>query len=96
MSIPERIKTRLNKGRPMTTVTLQIPVDVVESLKGIAPQRGFSGYQPLLKAYVSEGLRNDEARYTFGATSRLIAALKKRGVPQAVLDEAIKDVAISA
>ena len=61
MSIPERIKTRLNKERPMTSVTLRIPVDVVESLKEIAPQRGFSGYQPLLKAYVSEGLRKDEA-----------------------------------
>nr|WP_163098574.1 hypothetical protein [Acidithiobacillus ferrianus]NDU43370.1 hypothetical protein [Acidithiobacillus ferrianus] len=96
MSIPERIKTRLNKERPMTSVTLRIPVDVVESLKEIAPQRGFSGYQPLLKAYVSEGLRKDEARYTFGATARLIAALKKRGVPQEVLDEAVKDEAISA
>ena len=62
MSIPERIKTRLNKERSMTTVTLRIPVDVVESLKEIAPQRRFSGYQPLLKAYVSEGLRKDEAR----------------------------------
>ena len=89
MSIPERIKTRLNKERPMTTVTLRIPLDVVESLKEIAPQRGFSGYQPLLKAYVSEGLRKDEARYVFGATARLIAALRKRGVSQEVLDEAI-------
>ena len=66
VSIPERIKTRLNKERPMTTVTLRIPVDVVvESLKEIAPQRGFSGYQLLLKAYMSEGLRKDDARYTF-------------------------------
>ncbi|MHB1641112.1 MAG: hypothetical protein ACYCS8_00450 [Acidithiobacillus sp.] len=80
----------------MTTVTLRIPVDVVESLKEIAPQRGFSGYQPLLKAYVSEGLRKDEALYTFEATARLIAALRKRGVPQEVLDEAVKDAAISA
>ena len=96
MSIPERIQTRLNKDRPMTMVTLRIPVDVVESLKEIAPQRGFSGYQSLLKAYVSEGLRKDEARYTFGGTARLIAALRKRGVPQEVLDEAAKDESIFA
>jgi len=95
MSIPERIKTRLNKDRPMTTVTLRIPVDVVESLKEIAPQKGFSGYQPLLKAYVSEGLRKDEAHFSFGATARLLSALRKRGVPQELLDEAVKEETIS-
>jgi hypothetical protein len=67
-----------------------MPVDVVESLKEIAPQRGFSGYQPLLKAYVSEGLRKDEARYAFGATARLIDALRQRGVQQELLDEALR------
>ncbi|MBU2845462.1 hypothetical protein ACSDBR_06905 [Acidithiobacillus ferriphilus] len=36
----------------------------VESLKEIAPQRRFSGYRLLLKAYVSGELRQDEARYT--------------------------------
>ena len=46
MSIPEHIKSRLVKDRPMTTITLRIPVDVVDSLKDIAPQKGFSGYQP--------------------------------------------------
>ncbi len=39
-------------------------LDVVESLKEIAPQRRFSGYRLLLKAYVSGELRQDEARYT--------------------------------
>jgi len=91
MSLPDLIKTRLSKPRPMTTVTLRMPVDVVDSLKEIAPQRGFSGYQALLKWYVSEGLRRDEARYTFGATARLIAALKKRGVPDGLLEEAARE-----
>jgi len=39
----------------MTSITLRIPTDVVESLKWIAPHKGFSGYQALLKAYISEG-----------------------------------------
>jgi len=47
--IPERIKRRLNKDRPMTSITLRIPQDVVDSLKELAPKRGFSGYQALLK-----------------------------------------------
>jgi len=91
--IPERIQQRLHKDRPMTTITLRIPVDVVDSLKEIAPQRGFSGYQGLLKTYLSEGLRRDEATYLFGPAARLMEALKKRGVPEDVLQEAARDVA---
>jgi hypothetical protein len=92
MSIPERIRARLTKDRPMTAITLRIPVDVVESMKEIAPQRGFSGYQALLKSYISEGLRRDEAQFAFGPTARLIEALKKRGVPEEVLEEAAKEL----
>lgn len=93
MSISERIKTRLAKDRPMTSITLRIPVDVVESMKDIAPKRGFVGYQTLLKAYLSEGLRRDEAQFAFSAQARLIEALKKHGVPQSVLDEAMGELA---
>ena len=93
MSIPERIKTRLKKDRPMTSITLRIPVDVVDSMKEIAPQRGFSGYQALLKSYLSEGLRRDEAHFAFGQTARLSNALKKRGVSDKVLDEAARELA---
>jgi hypothetical protein len=45
----ERLKSSLKKDRAMTSITLRIPVDVVESMQAIAPQRGFTGYQPLLK-----------------------------------------------
>ncbi len=90
--ISDRIKTRLTQDRPMTSITLRIPVDVVESMKEIAPQRGFSGYQTLLKSYISEGLRHDEAQFTFGPAARLIEILKKRGVPESVLEEAVREV----
>jgi len=93
MSISERIKTRLAKDRPMISITVRMPADVVESMKEIAPQRGFSGYQALLKSYIGEGLRRDEAQFAFGPTARLIEALKKRGVPDAVLDEATRELA---
>ncbi len=91
--LTDRLKTRLQKDRAMTSITLRIPVDVVDSMKEIAPHKGFSGYQTLLKSYISEGLRNDEARYTLGATARLIEALKKRGVSEDVLAEAARELA---
>lgn len=56
----ETLKKRLAKDRPVTSITLRIPVDVVDSLKAIAPHKGFSGYQTLLKSYISEGLRRDD------------------------------------
>ena len=77
----------------MTTITVRIPVDVVASMKEIAPQRGFSGYQALLKAYVSDGLRRDEAHFVFGQSARMIEALKKHGVSDDVLEAATKDLA---
>jgi len=64
--IPETLKQRLRKDRAMTTVTVRMPVDVVDSMKAIAPLKGMSGYQALLKAYVSAGLRQDEAEFLFG------------------------------
>ncbi|MGX9732128.1 BrnA antitoxin family protein [Janthinobacterium sp. NKUCC08_JDC] len=89
--LSDRLKTRLAKDRPMTSITLRIPVDVVDAMKEIAPLRGFAGYQTLLKAYLSDGLRRDEAQLAQGSTARLIAALKKRGVPEALLRDAERD-----
>ena len=48
----------------MSSVKLSIPVDVAKSMESIATQRGFSGYQSLLKACLSEGLRRDEAQFS--------------------------------
>ena len=89
--LSDRLKKRLVKDRTMTSITLRIPVDVVDSLKEIAPLKGVSGYQTLLKAYISEGLRQDEARFSSSQTARLIDALKKRGVSDAVLDAATRE-----
>ena len=69
--IPDRIKKRLVKDRPMTSITLRSPIDVVDSLKELAPQTGHSGYQALLKSYIGEGLRRDEAKLINGIVMAL-------------------------
>ena len=91
--ISETLNTRLSKDRPMTSITLRIPVDVVESMKTIAPCKGFSGYQALLKSYISDGLRRDEAQFASSKEAKLIAALKKLGVPDSVIEEAAREAA---
>jgi hypothetical protein len=90
--ISERLRKRLKKDRPTTTITMRIPVDVVESLKEIAPMRGFAAYQTLLKSYISEGLRRDEAEFDQQSARKLAEALKRRGVPESIVNEALAEV----
>lgn len=89
--IASQLKACLTRDRAMTSITLRIPEDTVDSLKAIAPHKGFSGYQALLKAYISEGLRRDEAIHAFGPAARLAQALRKRGVSAKLIEEAAQE-----
>ncbi len=88
----EVLKKRLARNRPMTSVTIRIPEDVVEDLKRIAPLLGFSGYQPLIRAYIGQGLRTDLERFESETVTALIASLKRRGVSDEVIAEALSEV----
>ena len=86
------LKKRLAKDRPMTSITLRMPEDVVEDLKRIAPLLGFSGYQPLVRHYVGQGLRVDLARMDDDpAVGRLLESLKRRGVDEALIADAVAE-----
>ena len=91
--INEHLKKRLKKDRPSTTITMRIPADIVESLKTVAPMRGFTAYQTLLKSYISEGLRRDEAQFDQYSACKLVDALKRRGVAEKLLKEAMAEIA---
>jgi hypothetical protein len=75
-----QLRERLRKDRPMTTIRLRIPEDVVEELKQIAPLLGFSGYQPLIRAYIGQGLRQDLERLSSEREQRRLAALDRPSV----------------
>lgn len=87
----EQLKQRLSKDRPMTTITVRMPVDVIDDLKRIAPILGFGGYQGLLKAYVGQGLRRDLERLENDNVSALVTSLKKHGVSEDVINEALQE-----
>ena len=89
----EQLKKRLDKNRPMTSITLRIPVDVVDDMKRVAPQLGFSGYQALLKTYVGQGLREDLEKLENSNVTALVSSLKKHGVSDNIINEALADVA---
>jgi len=75
----------------MSSVTLRMPEDVVEDLKRVAPTLGYAGYQPLIRSYIGKGLRADLARLDEGAVPRLIASLKRRGVDERVIRQALAE-----
>ncbi len=91
----ETLKKRLDKNRPMNVVTLRMPQDVIEDLKRIAPKLGFSGYQPLIRAYVGQGLRNDLGRLDNDAVSSFVASLKRHGVNDNLIAEALSEASRS-
>ena len=88
----EQLKKRLDKQRPMTTISMRFPVDVLDDLKRVAPLRGFSGYQPLIRAYVGQGLRTDVEQLEKDPVTALVESLKRHGVSEEVLQEALAEV----
>jgi hypothetical protein len=88
-----KLKQRLRKDRAMTTISLRIPEDVVDDLKNIAPRLGFSGYQPLIRAYIGQGLRADLARLNENPEiSNLVESLRRHGVKDEVIASAMAEV----
>ena len=88
----ERILERMTKDRPMTTISIRVPESVIDDMKEIAPTLGFSGYQPLMRAYISEGLRKDLERLDHSQAQVLTESLRKRGLD----DQAIAEVLTEA
>jgi len=73
-------------------VSLRIPEDVVEDLKRIAPLLGFSGYQPLIRAYIGQGLRADLERLEGNVEiSVLVESLRKQGVEDKIIAIAVAE-----
>ena len=92
-----KLKKRLQKNRTMTTISLRIPEDVVDDLKNIAPRLGFSGYQPLIRAYIGQGLRVDLERLSENAEMmQLVESLRRHGVKEKIIASAMAEVKGSA
>jgi hypothetical protein len=92
--VTERIKQRLSKDRQMTTISLRVPQDVIDDLKEIAPALGFSGYQPLMKAYIGQGLRKDLERMNGSQVQALTESLRKQGIADEKISAAIAEAGL--
>jgi len=89
----QQLRERLQKDRPMSTISIRMPEDVVEDLKRIAPALGFMGYQPLIRAYIGQGLRQDLERLERNpGLERLVESLRRHGVDEEVISTAMAEM----
>lgn len=87
------LRARLRKTKPMTSITIRMPADVLRDLKRLAPLLGFSGYQPLIRAYIGQGLRRDLERVRKQPDlEHLVRSLRRHGVTDEVITSAIADL----
>lgn len=86
------LRKRLRRDRPMASVTLRMPQDVIDDLKRVAPLLGFSGYQPLIRGYVGQGLRRD-LEHIEGPpdVGRIVRSLRRHGVAETVIKSAVRE-----
>jgi len=89
----QQLRDRLQKDRPMATISIRMPEDVVEDLKRVAPVLGFSGYQPLIRTYIGQGLRKDLERLDQNpGLERLLESLRRQGVAEELINEAVAEM----
>ena len=72
---------------------MRFPADVIEDLKRVAPLRDFTGYRPLIRAYVGQALREDLEQLEEDPVAVLVESLKRHGVSETVIEEALTEVA---
>jgi hypothetical protein len=82
-----------SKERKNMMVSLRMPVDVVEDLKRVAPLKGISGYQALIKYYVGLGLRRDlEVLWLQEVPDKIEGILEKHGLTADVRNDLLKEL----
>lgn len=95
-TMTERIKGRLKKNRQMTTISIRMPEDVIDDLKEIAPALGFSGYQPLIRAYIGQGLRKHQAEMEHSQLLSLTESLRRHGVEDKIISAAVAEAKLKS
>ena len=74
----------------MSLISMRLPRQMIDELKEIAISKGFSGYQGLIRYYVSQGARKDIEEMDAPNLENVARSLKEHGVSKKVIDQALK------
>ncbi|MDD5277908.1 MAG: hypothetical protein PHR16_17780 [Methylovulum sp.] len=85
------LKKRLSKERPLVSVQLQMPEDVLGDLQKIAAFQGISSPEALMRQYIGQSLRRDLELYDNSLISVLIENLKRHGVDENLIQQAVNE-----
>ena len=92
MNMHDRIKRNVQPDKPMTLISLRLLDHVIEDLKKVAPSLGFGGYQALVRAYISKGLRKHlTEREAQRAKDSTVEEFSQRLIAHGVLEQAIQE-----
>jgi hypothetical protein len=69
--------------------------DLIGDLKEMAALLGYSGYQPLIRFYISQGMRKDEAMMYEPDIPLLREVLQNRGMSETEIEQVISEVTSS-
>ncbi|MGI4829817.1 MAG: hypothetical protein ACRYFU_16725 [Janthinobacterium lividum] len=93
----ERIQRNMQPDKPMTLISLRLSDHVIDDLKEVAPSLGFGGYQALIRAYISNGLRvqlaeREAQRAKDSTVEEFSRRLMAHGVPEQAIQEAAAEM----
>lgn len=97
MRMTDRIERNMQPDKPMTMISIRLPDHVIDDLKEVAPTLGFGGYQALIRAYISNGLRKHLAereaqRAKESTVEEFSQRLLAHGVPEQAIQEAVAEM----
>lgn len=92
--IPPRLKNKLlnQPGTTMRPVHLRLSEEIIAHLEDTAKAHGFNRIQGLIRLYIRQGLDKDNCNYSLADDVLFIEKLRKKGVSQKIIDEALNDV----
>ncbi|MFB6347973.1 CopG family transcriptional regulator [Moraxella marmotae] len=92
--LPPHIKNRYSDCPQtiMRPVHLRLSEEIIQYLEETAKVHGFGRIQGLIRLYIRQGLDRDHGDYTLANDMLFIEKLRKKGVSQKIIDEALADV----
>lgn len=92
--IPPRLRTKYS-DHPQTImrpVHLRLSEEILSHLEETAKNHRFNRIQGLIRLYIRQGLDRDNCNYSLSDDVLFIEKLRKKGVSQKIIDEALADV----
>ncbi|MEN6669077.1 CopG family transcriptional regulator [Psychrobacter sp. B38] len=89
--IPVRVKNKFSDHpqKIMRPVSIRLSEEMIALLETTSTELGFKRIQGLIRLYIRQGLDRDHQDYTLAHDEVFIETLRKRGVSQHIIDEAI-------